>query len=235
MNNSKKRTAPAANRHRSTSSRRSIKRAFKNIIAQIRAFVKDDEMFFVGIIAIIAISVIAAVVAVVIAQDEGKRPEGLPETLTAQATPPPAVYYFEYGDGCPINMAELTSAWASEAGFEQRYTLTDAERWELASVVTAEAGDEPLAGKMAVAQCVLQACEDDGTRPSDALRKYNYSKRRPDPSWESMEAVAAVFDFGRMATSEPIKYFYAPSVVKSDWHESQEHVLTINNLKFFKE
>jgi hypothetical protein len=88
---------------------------------------------------------------------------------------------------------------------------------------------------VAVAQCILQTCEDDGIRPDEALIKYSYTKRRPDPTEEALEAVEAVFDFGQVATSEPIKYFYAPSLVQSDWHESQVYVLTINNHKFFKE
>lgn len=48
-------------------------------------------------------------------------------------------------------------------------------------------------------------------------------------------AVAAVFDFGHVATTEPIKYFYAPALTDSEWHESQAYVMTINNHKFFKE
>lgn len=154
-------------------------------------------------------------------------------TPTAEETA--TTYIFRDGDGYPVDMEHLTNAWAAEAGFEKRYTITDAERWEIASVITAEAEGEPLAGKVAVAQCILQTCEDDGLRPSEVLAKYGYSKRRPDPTEEALEAVEAVFDFGLVATSEPIKYFYAPALCQSDWHESQVYVLTINNHKFFKE
>lgn len=44
-----------------------------------------------------------------------------------------------------------------------------------------------------------------------------------------------MFDFGQVATSEPIKYFYAPALVSGEWHETQVYVLTINGHKFFKE
>lgn len=144
-------------------------------------------------------------------------------------------YIFKDGTGTPVNMKAMTEAWAAEAGITKRYDLTDAERWEIASVVTAEAVGEPYAGKMAVAQCVLQACEDDGIRPAEALIEYDYSTARPEPCEEALEAVAAVFDFGQVVTKEPIKYFYAPKLTSSDWHESQDYVLTINNHKFFKE
>lgn len=155
------------------------------------------------------------------------------ETVTAAPTPP--TYYFNSGDGTPVMWQEMTDAWAREAGYEKRYELTDAERWEIASVITAEAVGEPYAGKVAVAQCVLQMCEDEGIRPAEVFAKYGYSKRRPEPSWESLEAVQSVFDFGQVATSEPIKYFYAPALVSGEWHETQVYVLTINGHKFFKE
>lgn len=146
-----------------------------------------------------------------------------------------AEYIFKNDDGAAVDLQAMTTAWATEAGYEKRYDITDAERWEIASAVTAEAVGEPFAGKVAVAQCILQACEDDGIRPTEALTKYGYSKKRPEPTDEALEAVQAVFDHGDRVTSEPIKYFYAPAVTVSSWHESQDCVLTINNHKFFKE
>lgn len=148
---------------------------------------------------------------------------------------PPAEYIFRNGDGEPVDLQDMADAWAAEAGYVKRYDITDAERWEIASAVTAEAEGEPFAGKVAVAQCILQACEDDGIRPFEALTKYGYSKKRPKPSKEALEAVQAVFDHGDKVTSEPIKYFYSPALSRSSFHESQVHVLTINNHKFFEE
>lgn len=165
------------------------------------------------------------------AADMGPSPT---EAATEAPAEPPA-YIFRDGDGCPIDVQHMTDAWAAEAGFEKRYNITDAERWEIASVITAEAVGEPFAGKVAVAQCILQACEDSGIRPIEALELYQYSSRRPEPTEEALEAVEAVFDFGYVVTSEPIKYFYAPELATSSWHESQVYVLTINNHKFFKE
>lgn len=164
-------------------------------------------------------------------------PKATAEATTAPEPEPsqPAVYIFRDGEGYPVNMEGLTNAWAAEAGFEKRYTITDEERYELASAITAEAVGEPYAGKVAVAQCILQACEDDGIRPLEALERYTYSTRRPEPTDEALAAVAAVFDFGHVATTEPIKYFYAPDLASSEWHESQVYVMTINNHKFFKE
>jgi len=115
------------------------------------------------------------------------------------------------------------------------YALSDAERWEVASVVQAEAGGEPYAGKVAVAQCIFQAVKDDGILPSEAVKKYGYTKNRPTPSAEALAAVDNVFEKGHIATAEPIKYFYAPDLTNSRWHESQDFVMTINNHRFFAE
>ena len=200
-------------------------------IHQIFAHIKNNFIF-----ALLAVAVLAFAFACLcnpkpdadaVAED--------PRTFKTAPADPPASYVFTYDEGQPIDLRELTNAWAAEAGFTKFYELSDPERWELASVITAEAGGEPMAGKVAVAQCILQSCWDDDLRPSEALRKYGYSKRRPEPTWEAIQAVAAVFDFGHLACNEPIKYFYAPTVTRSDWHESQVYVLTINNHKFFKE
>lgn len=164
-------------------------------------------------------------------------PEAPEDTLVEEQAVAQTDTFYAVRDGetVAINWEALTNAWAAEAGFEKRYELTDAERLIVAQVVEAEATGEPYAGKVAVAQCILQACEDDGIRPDVAVRKYGYSSRRPEPSQESLDAVQDVFDFGHYASTEPIKYFYAPDRTTSSWHETQIYVMTINGHRFFKE
>lgn len=116
-----------------------------------------------------------------------------------------------------------------------RYELTAEERATIESVITAEAVGEPFAGQIAVAQCILNACEKDGIRPLEALAKYKYAKSRPKPEGTVPEAVAAVFDAGWYVATEQILYFYAPDRVASSWHESQIFVIEINGHRFFAE
>ena len=116
-----------------------------------------------------------------------------------------------------------------------RYELSDAERTVVEQVVMAEAGGEPYDGQVAVAQCILAACEKDGIAPSEAVEEYGYTSNRCEPSESVVEAVSSVFDRGDTAVDEPIIYFYAPDRVKSSWHESQVYVITIGNHRFFKE
>lgn len=228
----KKTGRPTQPGYRSSSGRRRRRRKPRTIIHRAASLFKNYHRPL-----ILAAVVIVAVIVLTRCTAPGEEPATTEaaaiETVTAAPTPP--TYYFNSGDGTPVMWQEMTDAWAREAGYEKRYELTDAERWEIASVITAEAVGEPYAGKVAVAQCVLQMCEDEGIRPAEVFARYGYSKRRPEPSWESLEAVQAVFDFGQVATSEPIKYFYAPALVSGEWHETQVYVLTINGHKFFKE
>lgn len=116
-----------------------------------------------------------------------------------------------------------------------RYELTGEERDLLERVVTAEAGGEPMEGQMAVAQCILNACEYKGIRPQEAVEVYHYTGSRPEPMEGAVEAVGAVFDDGQTVTEEPILFFYNPDLCRSDWHESQSYVMTICCHRFFKE
>ncbi len=117
-----------------------------------------------------------------------------------------------------------------------RYELTDAERDEVERVVMAEAGGESQLGQMAVAQCILNACERSGLRPAEAVEEYQYATTRPDPSESVKEAVRAVFDNGEIAVNDTILWFYAPALVaETPWHESQRVVCEIGNHKFFAE
>ena len=132
----------------------------------------------------------------------------------------------------PIIAPELTvSAQIPTA----RYQLTAEERELVCRVVMAESGTEPFDGKMAVSQCILNACEKTGKCPAEVITEYGYTDRRVEPNAETREAVAAVFDAGETVTDAKILFFYAPDLVKSAWHESQTYVCTIGGHKFFKE
>ena len=116
---------------------------------------------------------------------------------------------------------------------EKRYYLTADERELICEVVMAESGIEPFDGKMAVSQCILNACEKTGKRPAEIVEEYGYTDRRVEPNAETREAVAAVFDAGETVTDAEILYFYAPELVSSEWHESQTYVCTIGGHRFF--
>lgn len=114
---------------------------------------------------------------------------------TPEPTQPPA-YVFIYGEGCPVNMQAMTDAWAAEAGFEKRYIITDEERYELASAITAEAIGEPFAGKAlteAGAAMAALATQEEPQAPAvtldelegmdDALWAQEETEDTPRPAW----------------------------------------------------
>jgi spore germination cell wall hydrolase CwlJ-like protein len=116
---------------------------------------------------------------------------------------------------------------------EKRYYLTVDERELICEVVMAESGTEPYAGKIAVSQCILNACEQTGKSPAEIVTEYGYTARRVKPSAEVEKAVSAVFDDGEAVTDAEILYFYAPELVSSEWHESQTYICTIGGHRFF--
>lgn len=148
-----------------------------------------------------------------------------------------------------IGMAEVSrrspTAWAVEP--EQstdtvlqstatvRYVLTAAERDTVERVVMAEAGAEPYEGQIAVAQCILNACEREDMRPDEIVVEYQYTDKRPEPTNEVKAAVSAVFNNGETVTDREILYFYAPELCESEWHETQEYVMTVGGHRFFEE
>ena len=146
-----------------------------------------------------------------------------------------------------VGMAEVSrtspTAWAVEP--EQstdtvlqstaRYALTAAERDTVERVVMAEAGAEPYEGQIAVAQCILNACERENMRPDEIVVEYKYTDKRPKPTDEVKAAVSAVFDYGETVTDREILYFYAPALCESEWHETQSYVMTVGGHRFFEE
>lgn len=117
---------------------------------------------------------------------------------------------------------------------EWTYRLTQDEYETACHIVMGEAGGEPYEGKMAVAQCILDACVADGIAPSDVRREYKYSGWRDTYTDDVERAVLAVFRDGERVCDEDIMYFYAPAVCGySSWHETQHYVLTIGGHRFF--
>lgn len=113
------------------------------------------------------------------------------------------------------------------------YSLTDSERDLVERVVMAESGGECYEGQVLVCQCILNACQINKKRPAEIVRIYAYAKGRPEPSDSVKRAVQAVFDRGERVTDEAIVYFYAPALVRSEFHESQRFIRETGGHRFF--
>lgn len=105
------------------------------------------------------------------------------------------------------------------------FSLTEAERRAVESVVMAEARGESYEGQMAVAQCIRNTAEARGMRPDEVVFEKNQyaTPFDGDASQSVKDAVSAVFDRGEKAIDANVRYFYAPGGMEngtSEWHET---------------
>lgn len=126
------------------------------------------------------------------------------------------------------------------------YPLTDEERRLVEGMVTNEAGNQPYNGKVAVANCILNAMLADGYTAAQVKAQYGYSYYDIEKfeseclvaygntklSDEVRQAVSQVFDDGKIL-SDNIFWFYNPSYCYSSFHESMRYQFTIGQHKFF--
>lgn len=120
------------------------------------------------------------------------------------------------------------------------FPLSDKNRQIVCYIVAGEAGNEPMEGKMLVAQCLLHAMVKDQISVSEVRKKYLYSGWCEDlestapKAWaEVCEAVSRVFDNGEFVSDKPILFFYAPKYAKGGWHETLNHDQELGGHRFF--
>lgn len=120
------------------------------------------------------------------------------------------------------------------------FEVSKEEKEIICGIVAGEAKGESVEGKMAVAQCICNAMLKDGLSAIEVKNQYQYSgwdselkNTNPELWAEIVNAVNRVFDNGEVVSNKPILYFYAPKYVKSKWHESLSHAVTIGGHRFF--
>lgn len=128
------------------------------------------------------------------------------------------------------------------------FQLTDYERSVVENIVCGEAGNQPLEGKIAVANCIVNACIKDGLLPSQVRKEYQYSGWKPLEEFktecmkaygntkladEVSEAVIEVFDNGELLDNN-ILYFHNPDTSSGSFHKTQQFVFTIGDHDFYK-
>ena len=143
----------------------------------------------------------------------------------------------DYDNEIEFEILDLTMVEYSQPRF---FNLTEAERKTIQYIVAGEAKGEPMEGKMAVVQCILNGMVKSGWSAERVRIEYKYSgwddeleNVNPEAWAEVVEAVSRVFDDGELISDKPILYFYAPDITSSSWHESLNHAVTIGGHKFF--
>lgn len=127
------------------------------------------------------------------------------------------------------------------------YSLTIEERNLIENIVCGEAGNQPYEGKVAVANCILNACLLENKRPEEIQAMYGYIGYKSLEEFESeclaaygnknladevRQAVSQVFDKGEIINNE-ILWFYAPEYSSGNWHQTQKFVIEISNHRFY--
>lgn len=131
--------------------------------------------------------------------------------------------------------------WEFESEYRDGFFELSAEdRTVICNIVAGEAKGESMEGKMAVAQCLLNAMTKEQMSAEEIRIKYKYSgwdsnlQDNDAKAWsEVVDAVSRVFDNGEFVSENPILFFYAPKYAKGKWHETLPHDQTIGNHKFF--
>ena len=143
----------------------------------------------------------------------------------------------DYDNEIEFEILDLTMVEYSQPRF---FNLTEAERKTIQYIVAGEAKGEPMEGKMAVVQCILNGMVKSGWSAERVRIEYKYSgwddelKNVNPEAWaEVVEAVSRVFDDGELISDKPILYFYAPKYSDGKWHKTLEFAFEISGHRFF--
>lgn len=114
-------------------------------------------------------------------------------------------------------------------------SLTDEDRDILERLVMGEAGDQGYIGCALVAQAIRDTMIADGVPTVEKVRTgYGYyGSLSRTPNSDVKRAVEFIFDQGGAAVQHKLMYFYETSLCSSEWHETQNYVVTYNTTRFF--
>ena len=114
-------------------------------------------------------------------------------------------------------------------------TLNDADRDLLERLCMGEFGSGGFVGASLIAQSVKDAmCFDGFSSVAEIIKEYHYTGSTDIPANDSCkQAVSYIFDQNHDAVQHRILYMYNPLLVDSEFHESQNYILTYEDVRFF--
>ncbi len=122
---------------------------------------------------------------------------------------------------------EKTSHKIEKEKWHPFFEISNNDRYIIQCIVAGEAGYEPIEGKMAVAQCLLNSMKKEGCNAKQVRKIYQYfgwkinlSSESPEMWAEVKEAVDRVFDNGEFVSENPILFFYAPKYSNGKFHRT---------------
>lgn len=114
-------------------------------------------------------------------------------------------------------------------------TLCDEDRDLLERLCMGEFGSGGFVGASLIAQAVKNAmCFDGYTSVASVIEDCKYTGRTDlEPNDACVQAVKYIFDENHDAVQHRIMYMYNPNLVQSAFHESQNYILTYQEVRFF--
>lgn len=116
-----------------------------------------------------------------------------------------------------------------------KVTLTDEDRDLLERLCYGEFGSGGFIGAALIAQCVKDAmCFDGYPTVESVIKNCHYDgSTEKGTSVACKQAVSYIFDQNKEAVQHRMMYMYNPKVVYSSFHESQNYILTYQDVRFF--
>lgn len=111
--------------------------------------------------------------------------------------------------------------------------LTLEERTAIERVVEGEARGASYEGKVWVATCIYNSMRHYNTDALNVISSGGYYGYNENVQPDTKAAVYRVFDLNS-PIHENVRYFYAPSLCTSEWHESLHFVTEIDGHRFFE-
>ena len=116
-----------------------------------------------------------------------------------------------------------------------KVTLTDEDRDLLERLCYGEFGSGGFIGAALIAQCVKDAmCFDGYPTVESVIKNCHYDgSTEMGTSTACKQAVSYIFDQNKEAVQHRMMYMYNPQVVYSSFHESQNYIMSYQDVRFF--
>ena len=149
---------------------------------------------------------------------------------TAEVPDSPADYQAQWDAGYLLAIDNPDTSYST-----YHIDLTDSDRQLLENLCYGEFGTGGFIGAALIAQAVKDAmCFDGYTTIPEVIRECRYDgSTTRGTSEECRQAVRYVFDDDGSAVQHRILYMYAPYLVNSSFHESQNFILSYQQIRFF--
>ena len=157
-------------------------------------------------------------------------PEGTLPFATAAVPDSPADYQSQWDAGYLVAIDNPDYTYSC-----YHVSLTDEDRDLLERLCYGEFGSGGFIGAAMIAQCVRDAmCFDGYTTVADVIKYCRYDgSTTSGTNDECVQAVRYIFDDDGSAVQHRMLYMYNPYIVSSNFHESQNFILSYQGVRFF--